>query len=72
MSVVQTEMSNADTRAPARDPDEAAVAPILLTVLVLLAGWGTSVALWGIPGLYIPALATVPVIWTVLVLISRG
>ena len=27
---------------------------------------------FGIPGLYIPALAAVPVIWTILILITRG
>ena len=69
---IQTNTANAQTNTTARDPDEAAVAPILLTVLVLLAAWGTSVAMWGIPGLYIPALAMVPVMWVVLLLISRG
>lgn len=54
------------------DPDAAAVGPILLSVAVFLAGWATSIALWGIPGLYIPALALVPVIWVLLILISRG
>jgi len=54
------------------DPDTALAAKLLLAVLVFLAGWATSVALWGIPGLYIPALALVPVIYVVLILISRG
>jgi hypothetical protein len=45
---------------------------ILLTVLAALIGWGLSVAQWGIPGLYIPALAMVPVMYVVLILISRG
>ncbi|MCU9840030.1 hypothetical protein OEZ49_19875 [Ruegeria sp. WL0004] len=34
--------------------------------------WGIAILLFGIPGLYIPALALVPVIWTLLILISRG
>lgn len=34
--------------------------------------WGIAILLFGIPGLYIPALAMVPVIWTLLILISRG
>lgn len=61
-------------QAPAKshDTDRAAVGPILLSVAVFLAGWATSVALWGVPGLYIPALALVPVIWAMLLLISRG
>lgn len=58
--------------AKSHDPDAAAVGPILLSVAVFLAGWATSIVLWGIPGLYIPALALVPVIWVMLILISRG
>ncbi|WP_297772474.1 hypothetical protein [uncultured Roseovarius sp.] len=54
------------------DADAAAVAPILLSVAVFIAGWATSVALWGIPGFYIPALALVPLMWVVLLIISRG
>ena len=54
------------------DVDAAAVGPILLSLAVFIAGWGTSIALWGIPGLYIPALALVPVMWVVLLIISRG
>ncbi|SEL21840.1 hypothetical protein SAMN05443999_104109 [Roseovarius azorensis] len=54
------------------DPDASVVGPILVSVAIFLAGWATSVALWGIPGLYIPALALVPVIWMLLLMISRG
>lgn len=68
-----SDMSPADlTAAKSHDPDEGAVGPILLSVAVFLAGWATSVLVWGIPGLYIPALALVPVIWVLLLLISRG
>ena len=72
MTTIQTDVSDATAHTQTRDPDDAAAAPILLTVLLLLVGWGISVALWGIPGLYIPALAMVPVMWIVLLLISRG
>ncbi|WP_319824308.1 hypothetical protein [Thalassovita sp.] len=46
----------------------------LLFVLALLAvvAWGASVFFFGIPGLYIPALVVVPVMWIVLLIISRG
>lgn len=54
------------------DSDGSAVGLILLGVAIFLAGWVSSVALWGIPGLYIPALALVPVIWVLLLMISRG
>ena len=68
-------MTATDTQAsPKAKPDgeTATVLRILLSVAVFVAGWATSVALWGIPGLYIPALALVPVAWVMLILISRG
>lgn len=34
--------------------------------------WGCSILLWGLPGLYLPALAMVPVMMLVLILLSRG
>lgn len=54
------------------DPEARLTWPILLAVIAFLALWGVCVALWGVPGLYIPALVTVPVIWVVLILVSRG
>jgi len=45
---------------------------ILLGVLAFVVAWGASVAVWGVPGLYLPALALVPVVWVILILISRG
>ena len=53
-------------------PDRRTVAWLLVAVAVFLALWAASVALFGIPGLYIPALVLVPVIWVVLIVISRG
>ena len=41
-----------------------------IALFVLL--WVLSVMIFGIPGLYIPALIMVPVMWVVLILISRG
>jgi hypothetical protein len=41
-------------------------------IVLLVALWGTSIVLFGIPGLYIPAVALVPVVYIVLVLISLG
>ena len=54
------------------DNDNRRDARILLTVLVALALWGVSIATWGVPGLYIPALCMVPVMYVILILISRG
>jgi hypothetical protein len=68
-------MSLTDTHAPGHAPAEgetATVLKILLSVAVFVAGWATSVVLWGIPGLYIPALILVPVVWALLLIISRG
>ncbi len=47
-------------------------AKILLTILVALVAWGLCVFMWGVPGLYVPALVLVPVIWIVLVTITLG
>ena len=63
---------HAETPSESRGSDALTALRILLTVAVLVAGWATSVALWGIPGLYIPALALVPVAWVTLIVISRG
>lgn len=41
-------------------------------LLAAVVAWGGSVAIWGIPGLYIPALMLVPVIVAVLFIITRG
>jgi len=70
----------ADTEISLTPPTEAAPAkasksPDTLILMITLFGiilWGLSVAAFGIPGLYIPALAAVPVIWTLLLLITRG
>lgn len=45
---------------------------IYAVVLLAVALWGLSIAIFGIPGLYIPAVAAVPVIYVLLIIISRG
>jgi len=60
------------TPQAATDAETITVLRILLSVAVFVAGWATSVALWGIPGLYIPALLMVPVAWVMLTIISCG
>lgn len=45
---------------------------ILLVTLLAIAAWGASIFFFGIPGLYIPALALVPVMYALLLIISRG
>ncbi|WOI31487.1 hypothetical protein R1T40_10950 [Tritonibacter scottomollicae] len=34
--------------------------------------WGILVMLFGLPGLYLPAVALVPIMFVILILISRG
>ncbi|MFY0658933.1 MAG: hypothetical protein JXR15_00460 [Shimia sp.] len=41
-------------------------------IALLVALWGTSIVMFGVPGLYIPAVALVPVVYLALILISRG
>jgi fatty acid desaturase len=61
------------TRSARAKPSENAVAVrILLTVLAALVAWGSCIVIWGLPGLYLPALALVPVIWVALILITLG
>ena len=63
------------TPATATAPAADAKGPDTLILLITLFGvilWGLSVAAFGIPGLYIPALIAVPVIWTLLLIITRG
>lgn len=60
------------TTSADKDADIAVAGPILLTVIVLVAAWAASFVMWGVPGLYIPAVAMVPVMMAVLIWISRG
>lgn len=71
MTAIPTDIALTDDSVPG-DPDAAAVRRISLGLALFLVGWAGSVALWGIPGLYVPALALVPVMWVVLLVISRG
>ncbi|MDF1718205.1 MAG: hypothetical protein P1U75_16240 [Antarcticimicrobium sp.] len=65
-------MSPAPNHHGSNRPDNRTALWLILAVVVFLALWATSVALFGIPGLYIPALALVPVIWALLIVVSRG
>ncbi len=68
-------MTQTETTAKKRrieSSENVVAAKILLTILVALVAWGLCVFIWGVPGLYIPALATVPVIWIALITITLG
>jgi hypothetical protein len=45
---------------------------IYYAIATFISLWGISIMLFGLPGLYLPALALVPVMWIILILISRG
>lgn len=73
-----TENTPDQTVTPAAEPHDNAsseaslVARILLCLFFFIAAWGGAVVTWGLPGLYLPAVALVPVLWAALLLISRG
>lgn len=48
------------------------VALVLLGILLVLAAWVVAVVTWGLPGLYIPAVAMVPVCMLTIVRITLG
>ncbi|MEQ8898790.1 MAG: hypothetical protein RID23_17035 [Roseovarius sp.] len=48
------------------------VALVLLGLLLVLAAWAAAVVVWGLPGLYIPAVALVPVCMLIIVRITLG
>lgn len=52
--------------------ENAVAARILLVILVGLIAWGLSIFFWGVPGLYLPAVALVPVVWIALLAITVG
>ncbi|MDX2482544.1 MAG: hypothetical protein QNK42_02660 [Pseudodonghicola sp.] len=64
--------SSAPDQHGSNQSDNKAAIWLLVAVVLFLVLWATSVALFGVPGLYIPALALVPVVWIVLILVSRG
>ena len=65
-------MSPAPDHHGSNQPSNKTALWLIVAVVIFLALWATSVALFGIPGLYIPALALVPVIWALLIVVSRG
>ena len=72
-----TDLSDPTPATPVTDHDSPPAGThsarwLFLAVFALVALWGTAIAIWGIPGLYIPALATVPLIFLTLVYVSRG
>lgn len=72
MTQAQTD-TRETAQAEGRNKAENALARRIVMVVVLaLLAWAGAVALWGLPGLYLPALLLVPVIWVLLLVISFG
>lgn len=79
-------MASAESLAPARPllpplpptggllrlPASARAHVPLLLIAVLLAAWGSAVALWGLPALALPAVAFAPLMLGLMVAITRG
>lgn len=58
--------------APAQNSTTRRTALILAALTLYLALWATAVIQFGMPGLYIPALIKVPVVFGLLLLVTRG
>lgn len=53
-------------------PRLGAEAVAFLIAFALIGLWGLSIAAFGLLGLYLPALAMVPVVYLLMILITRG
>lgn len=68
-----TDTSNITQTTDHTEPTQASdVTVALLTVAVLVAAWVTAVVIWGLPGLFVPAVAMVPVMFALLVRMAWG
>lgn len=68
-----TEAQTAHHVDTASETDEKAlVMKILLTVLFVVVAWGLSIFMFGVPGLYIPAVIATPIMYVVLITIANG
>ncbi len=56
----------------ARDVAEGDAENLYYAIALFAMLWALSVIFFGIPGLYIPALILVPVVWVILLLITTG
>lgn len=56
----------------ARDAAEGEPEDLGYTAAAIVSMWGCSALVFGLPGLYIPAVMMVPLMFLILVLISRG
>lgn len=72
MTLTDTAPRAATSQTRPRSGEAAVAGRILIGVAVLLLAWGLAVATWGLPALYLPALAVVPVIFTGMMIFLWG
>lgn len=56
----------------ARDVAEGGITNLYFAIVAFVSLWGISILTFGLPGLYLPALALVPVMFVMLIWISLG
>ena len=74
MTDITTAQASDTPRAPDRDRDERAdgSGALWAAVILLLAAWAGSIALLGVPGIFLPALVLVPVVFALILAITWG
>lgn len=72
LTATSVETADETQKAKSETPRATLILRLVLGIVALVALWGTSFVLFGIPGLYIPAVLAVPVIFVLLVIVSRG
>ncbi|MCG7494360.1 hypothetical protein [Thalassobius sp. Cn5-15] len=74
MTTMDTTIEAENTAAVVEKPSNKNQGEMIGFLFALVAAvlWGLSIYTFGVPGLYIPALAAVPVVYIMLIIISRG
>ena len=50
----------------------ATIKAIFAVIAAIVVAWGSAIYAYGVPGLYIPALCFVPVMYAILITIAKG
>ncbi|MDQ2091677.1 hypothetical protein [Marimonas arenosa] len=72
MTLADTQSTDLHSHINGDKGETGAAVKLIFTVLVLLVAWGVSIFKWGVPGLYIPAVAFTPLMYLLLITIARG
>ncbi|AXT36436.1 hypothetical protein D1820_16420 [Phaeobacter sp. LSS9] len=57
---------------PSDSRDQANATKALLAILLYVLLWGLAVAIWGLPALFLPAVAKTAIMFVILLSITRG